>query len=326
MRSAPGNPLRNFWAFVAGVTNVRVELTIIDTESGAVRRFFNGLGQPFFTPAADSPDGKANPPGAILATTEALGAFPTCDVAATGTATAGQDYTAVGGTLNWANGDAADKSFNIPILDDLNSEAAETLSIALSQPSGATLGSPAAATLTTFDNGSVPPCVDGEFQVCLLGRFLANIHWVRPNNQGQGEGRVTRLTDSAASFEFFEPGNVEVVLKMKDACALPGRQSAPQLLGVRRRRHQRAGRAHHHRHREWRRAALLQRARSAVLHAGGRLPRRQSESAGGDPGDHRGAGRVPDLRRVAAITDRARGVPPSPLAPIGEWRPSLPLM
>jgi hypothetical protein len=74
------NPLRNFWAFVAGLTNVRVELTIIDTESGAVRRFFNGLGQPFFTPAADSPDGKANPPGAILATTEALGALPTCDV------------------------------------------------------------------------------------------------------------------------------------------------------------------------------------------------------------------------------------------------------
>ncbi len=136
-----------------------------------------------------------------------------------GTAIAGQDYTAVGGTLNWANGDAADKSFNIPILDDLDSEAAETLSIALSQPSGATLGSPAAATLTIFDNENVPPCVDGEFQVCLLGRFLANIHWVRPNNQGQGEGRVTKLTDSAASFEFFEPGNVEVVLKMKDACA-----------------------------------------------------------------------------------------------------------
>ena len=61
----PGNPLRNFWPFVAGLTNVRVELTIIDTESGATRRFFNALGQPFFTPSADSPDGKANPPGAI---------------------------------------------------------------------------------------------------------------------------------------------------------------------------------------------------------------------------------------------------------------------
>ena len=75
----PGNPLRNFWVFVAGLTNVRVELTIIDTESGAMRRFFNALDQPFFTPAADSPDGQANPPGAIQATTEALGAFPTCD-------------------------------------------------------------------------------------------------------------------------------------------------------------------------------------------------------------------------------------------------------
>ena len=69
--------------------------------------------------------------------------------------------------------------------------------------------------------GRTPPCTDGEFQVCLLGRFLATIHWVRPNNAGAGEGRVTKLTDSAASFEFFEAGNVEVVLKMKDACALP---------------------------------------------------------------------------------------------------------
>jgi hypothetical protein len=95
------------------------------------------------------------------------------------------------------------------------------VSIALSQPTGATLGSPAAATLTILDNENVPPCVDGEFQVCLLGRFLATIHWVRPNNQGEGAGRVAKLTDSAASFEFFEAGNVEVVLKMKDACALP---------------------------------------------------------------------------------------------------------
>jgi hypothetical protein len=138
-----------------------------------------------------------------------------------GTATAGQDYTAVGGTLEWANGDTANKSFHVPILDDVANDPGETFSVSLSQPTGVTVGSPAAATVTILDNENMPPCVDGEFQVCLLGRFLATIHWVRPNNQGQGEGRVTRLTDSSASFEFFEPGNVEVVLKMKDACALP---------------------------------------------------------------------------------------------------------
>jgi hypothetical protein len=140
---------------------------------------------------------------------------------ADGAAKAGQDYTAVRGTLNWANGDAANKSFQIPILDDIDSEANEAFSVALSQPAGATLGSPANATLTILDNESVPPCTDGDFEVCLLGRFLARIHWVRPDNAGEGEGRVTKLTDSAASFEFFEAGNVEVVLKMKDACALP---------------------------------------------------------------------------------------------------------
>jgi hypothetical protein len=75
----PSNPIRNFRPFVAGLTNVRVELTIIDTEAQIARHFYNALGQPFFTPAADSPHGKTSPPGAIQATTEALGAFPTCD-------------------------------------------------------------------------------------------------------------------------------------------------------------------------------------------------------------------------------------------------------
>jgi hypothetical protein len=140
---------------------------------------------------------------------------------ADGSATAGQDYTAVGGTLNWANGDAANKSFQIPILDDTDFEGDEALSVNLSQPTGGvTLGPPAAATVTISDNETLPACTDGQFQVCLLERFLVRIHWMRVNLES-GEGRATKLTDSAASFEFFEPGNVEIVVKMRDACALP---------------------------------------------------------------------------------------------------------
>jgi len=39
---------------------------------------------------------------------------------------------------------------------------------------------------------------------------------VTPSQRAKPEGRVTKLTGSGASFEFFEPGKVEVGLKMKD--------------------------------------------------------------------------------------------------------------
>ena len=65
-----------------------------------------------------------------------------------GSATAGSDYTASSGTLGWANGDAANKSFAITLLDDTAVETAETVNLSLSNPiGGATLGSPASAVL-----------------------------------------------------------------------------------------------------------------------------------------------------------------------------------
>lgn len=69
------------------------------------------------------------------------------------TATAGADYTAKSGTLNWAAGDGAAKTLTIPILGDTVDEPNETLRITLSSPTGgATLGSPSQATLTINDD------------------------------------------------------------------------------------------------------------------------------------------------------------------------------
>ncbi|HEV7667977.1 MAG TPA: Calx-beta domain-containing protein [Thermoanaerobaculia bacterium] len=73
-----------------------------------------------------------------------------------GTATAGPDYTAASGTLNWAAGDSGTKSFSIPIIDDVQDEPNETLQITLSNPTGgAALGSPA-STLLTIQDDDVP--------------------------------------------------------------------------------------------------------------------------------------------------------------------------
>ncbi|HMQ04066.1 MAG TPA: Calx-beta domain-containing protein [Pyrinomonadaceae bacterium] len=73
-----------------------------------------------------------------------------------GTATSGSDYTAVSGTLNWADGDASAKTFMIPIIDDQLQEGDETVNIALSNATGATLGAPVNAVLTIADNDTLP--------------------------------------------------------------------------------------------------------------------------------------------------------------------------
>jgi hypothetical protein len=72
--------------------------------------------------------------------------------ATAGTATAGADFSVSSGTLNWADGDAAAKTFTVAILDDSADEPNETVTLTLSQANAATLGTPASATLTIVDN------------------------------------------------------------------------------------------------------------------------------------------------------------------------------
>lgn len=53
-----------------------------------------------------------------------------------GTATAGDDYTPVSGTLSWFDGDGTDKTFVVPILDDEESEGDETIDLELFNATG----------------------------------------------------------------------------------------------------------------------------------------------------------------------------------------------
>ena len=57
---------------------------------------------------------------------------------ADGTATAGSDYTATSGTLTFAAGET-EKAISVPVLDDGHDEGSETLTLTLSNPSGAYL-------------------------------------------------------------------------------------------------------------------------------------------------------------------------------------------
>jgi|HubBroStandDraft_3_1064219.scaffolds.fasta_scaffold12065_2 plastocyanin len=74
-----------------------------------------------------------------------------------GTAIAGQHYTATAGTLSWADGDAAAKSFSVPVLDDGVADGTHTANLALTAPAGgAVLGRASAALAITDADGGTP--------------------------------------------------------------------------------------------------------------------------------------------------------------------------
>jgi len=70
-----------------------------------------------------------------------------------GTASAGSDYSAASGRLQWADGETDSKTFNVSVKNDPVVESNETINITLSNiDGGAILGSPSAAILTILDD------------------------------------------------------------------------------------------------------------------------------------------------------------------------------
>ncbi|HYH44720.1 MAG TPA: hypothetical protein VEG34_03480 [Thermoanaerobaculia bacterium] len=66
------------------------------------------------------------------------------------------------------------------------------------------------------------PCTPSATALCLNGRrFRVEAEWSA--NGQQGAGRTVPLTGETGAFYFFQPDNVEVVVKVIDGCALNGR-------------------------------------------------------------------------------------------------------
>ena len=160
-----------------------------------------------------------------------------------GSATAGMDYVAANGTLSWADNDDDPKSFNILLIDDNVDENNETVNLMLSNPTGgAALGARGAATLRIIDNdnGGPPPppppppptpppppptglCVADATTLCLGedGRFQVRVTWGDFNgNVGDGIAIDIGRHDSGL-FYFFSESNVEMLIKVLDACRRP---------------------------------------------------------------------------------------------------------
>lgn len=62
-------------------------------------------------------------------------------------------------------------------------------------------------------------CIEGPTTLCLNdGRFQVDLGWLTGEDDGPGQG--VKLTDETGYFYFFSPQNVEVVVKVIDACVL----------------------------------------------------------------------------------------------------------
>jgi len=82
-----------------------------------------------------------------------VGAVSVDYATSSGTATAGTDFTDASGTLNWADGDSADKTIAVSLANDSVIESDETFKLTLSNPSaGTALGSNSTATVTITDD------------------------------------------------------------------------------------------------------------------------------------------------------------------------------
>lgn len=87
-----------------------------------------------------------------------------------GTAIAGTDYNATSGTLNWADGDMAPKSFTVTTLPDFIVDDGKTINITLSNPTGAPIVGTAASTITVTD---VLPPMQGTYTVGVGGNYTS---------------------------------------------------------------------------------------------------------------------------------------------------------
>lgn len=121
------------------------------------------------------------------------------------TAQAPGDFTSTRTTVNFADGDTANKTVSVPILDDASVEGAESFGASLSNASGASLGTPAAATVTISDNDIAPPPGPGTLQFSAMNFSVTE-------NGGTATITVTRTGGSA--------GVIGVVYATRDGSAL----------------------------------------------------------------------------------------------------------
>ncbi len=168
-------------------------LTIINDDSGI------SFARPTFTRNENSVDGQATITIVRLGST-ALPASVNFTTTTSGTATANADYTPVTRLVEFASGETS-QTVTIPIIADTLIEGNETVGLELTNPVGALLLAPAAATLTIVDDDFGP----GQIA-------FASPSYVAAENGGNAVISLSRINGSS--------GVVSVTFKTSDGTAV----------------------------------------------------------------------------------------------------------
>lgn len=142
------------------------------------------------------------------------------------TAAEGEDFQEVSQTVTFGNGDTTPQQVTVPLIDDSADEGVEVADVTLGNPSaGATLGDITRADLAIFDDDGGAGCTPGAQTLCLRqgDRFKVQISW-RDQQGGTGRGQAFALPlQDSGLFTFFDPNNVEILVKVLNTCAFSNR-------------------------------------------------------------------------------------------------------
>ena len=178
---ACADPYHHFWVFAGGLTNVEVRLRVTDTATGAVRTYDNPMGREY-APITDT------------------AAFDTCGTGATTTPAAPPTTP----TVVPASTPAAHPALGGNVLAGGPSDLPELTVADLPTAETAT----GEATL-----GGMPTTM----RLGRWGRFVVSLDWQGPNGE-HGPAGAVQLSPDSGFLWFFSPQNVEVAVKVLDAC------------------------------------------------------------------------------------------------------------
>ena len=191
----------NLWVFAGGLTDVATVLRVTDTVTGVSRTY-------------------GNPQSTAFEPVQDTAAFATCfagarAAAATASGLADAAWGDLQGTLAslhavkpfaWAGPDTGPRAVSRAMAKAGRSASPADAESAVAEP-----------------NAASSACTPGDGALCLAGgRFRVQSTFRTADNR-TGSGHAVGLTADTGYFWFFSPSNVEMVIKVLNACAVNGR-------------------------------------------------------------------------------------------------------
>jgi len=144
-----------------------------------------------------------------------------------GTAIEGIDYNEASGTLAWSDGNDDTKTFDVEIIDNLDSDGDRTVNLELSDPTGGVSLPDSALLIITDDEGGTGPCIQDleNGVVCLRdGRFEFVGEWTDFSNPPVTQDLIWTPVENINATAGFQnnPSGIQIVMRVADGCGLTG--------------------------------------------------------------------------------------------------------